>query len=125
MEREKQVFNKINNKIYFLNHIMKKEGFWQMKFMLHISHILKKVCIVKVAMSIFTAKTKNFHLLIPKIIYLQFNSISFAQLFQTNKYSTMFTVISKVNEGKTLKERTHNILVSKSAIFDDLWNNRG
>ena len=78
-----------------------------------------KVSPLKVAMSIFTAKTtKYFHLVTPKnMSSWQFNSISLAQLFQTNKYLTMFTVISKTNWGKTLKERMHNILVSKSAIF--------
>ena len=90
-----------------------------MKFVLCIAHILKKVCLVKVAMGIFTVKkTKYFRLVTPKnMSYLQFNSISFAQSFETNKYSTIFTVISKINCGKILKERMHNILVSKSAIF--------
>ena len=49
--------------------------------------------------------------------YSHFNSISFAQLFQTNEYSTMFTVISKINCGKILKERMNNILVSKVLSF--------
>ena len=106
---------------------MKEERFWQMKFVLYIFHILKKVCLVKVVMSIFTAKTtKYFHLVTPKnMSYSQLNSFSFAQSFQTNKYSTMFTVVSKINCGKILKERMHNILFSKSAIFYGQWNNRG
>ena len=84
---------------------MKEEWFWQIKFALYVFHILKKVCLVKVAMSIFETKTtKYFHLVTPKnMSYLQFNSISFAQLFQTNKYSTLFTVISKINCGKIVK----------------------
>ena len=106
---------------------MKEEGFWQMKFVLYIFHILKKVWLVKVAISIFTAKTtKSFHSVTPKnMSYSQFNSISFAKLFQTNKYWTMFTVISKINCGKVLKERMHNILISNSAIFYGVWSNRG
>ena len=85
---------------------MKEEGFSQMKFVLYLSHILKKVCVVKVVISIFTAKTKYFHLVTPKNKYSKFSSISFAQLFQTNKYLAMFTVISKIKYGKVLKERT-------------------
>ena len=85
---------------------MKEERFWQMKFLLYISNILKNVCVVKVAMSIFTAKIKYFHLVTPKNKHSKFNSISFAQLFQTNKYLAIFSVISKIKYGKVLKERT-------------------
>ena len=83
-----------------------------MKFMLYIFHILEKVHLVKVAMCIFAAKTtKYFHLVNTKnMSYLQCNSISFALLFHTNKYSTLFTVISKINCGNTVKFTTSGII---------------
>ena len=78
---------------------MKEKGFSQMKFVLYIFHVLKKFGLIKVAMDIFTAKrAKCFHLVTPKnMSYSEFNSISSAQLFQTNKYSIMFTIILKIN----------------------------
>ena len=91
-----------------------------MKFVLYIFHILEKVCLAKVAMGIFAAKTtKYFHLVTTEnMSYLQFNSISFAQLFHANKYSTLFTVISKINCGNTVKFMTSGIIgVSKCESF--------
>lgn len=99
---------------------MKEEWFWQIKFALYVFHILKKVCLVKVAMSIFETKTtKYFHLVTPKnMSYLQFNSISFAQLFHANKYLTLLTVISDIKYSKIAKFTTSGILgINKRESF--------
>ena len=57
---------------------MKEKGFWQMKFG------KLKVCLYKVTMSIFTAKTTKYsHLVTPKYMsYSQFNSIFLHSYFK-------------------------------------------